>query len=121
MYVHLLPPSHAKCCDAQVLVVHKVEKIMDLMRDADVKDGKFPTKWNMHTGRPSTGQCTGCICHNLSIMSLNDAERADRFSVGAFADSAHEYLLKQWLMTGKSENKAKDLCTCTFIPEEYPS
>ena len=35
---------------------------------------------------------------------------ADQFSVGAFADSAHEYLLKQWLMSSRSEPKARDLC-----------
>ena len=34
----------------------------------------------------------------------------DQFSVGAFADSAHEYLLKQWLMSSRSEPKARDLC-----------
>ena len=33
------------------------------------------------------------------------------FSVGAFADSAHEYLLKQWLLTSKTETKARDLCS----------
>lgn len=34
-----------------------------------------------------------------------------QFSVGAFADSAHEYLLKQWLLSSRVESKAKDLCT----------
>ena len=34
----------------------------------------------------------------------------DQFSVGAFADSAHEYLLKQYLLTGQSEPKVLDLC-----------
>lgn len=65
----------------------KVEKIMDIMHVAKVQDGKFPTKWGLFTGVPTNKQ----------------------FSVGAFADSAHEYLLKQWLMTSKSETKAKDL------------
>jgi len=39
----------------------------------------------------------------------------DQFSVGAFADSAHEYLLKQWLLTGRSENKIKDLCVSLLL------
>ncbi|PCH44157.1 glycoside hydrolase family 47 protein [Wolfiporia cocos MD-104 SS10] len=64
-----------------------VERIMDVMRDANVKGGMFPTKWNLIQGTPSNAQ----------------------FSVGAFADSAHEYLLKQWLLTSKSETKARDL------------
>ncbi|KAI0630670.1 seven-hairpin glycosidase [Trametes polyzona] len=65
----------------------RVERIMDLMNEADVKDGRFATKWSVTTGRPTNHQ----------------------FSVGAFADSAHEYLLKQWLLTAQSESKARDL------------
>ncbi|KAI0657795.1 seven-hairpin glycosidase [Cubamyces menziesii] len=65
----------------------KVEQIMGLMNAAHVTDSQFPTKWDISTGRPLNKQ----------------------FSVGAFADSAHEYLLKQWLLTGKSESKARDL------------
>ncbi|KAI0918074.1 hypothetical protein AcV5_002851 [Taiwanofungus camphoratus] len=64
-----------------------VERIMDVMRDADVHEGMFPTKWDIISGSP-----------------LNS-----HFSVGAFADSAHEYLLKQWLLTSKSEHKARHL------------
>ncbi|OJT12443.1 Endoplasmic reticulum mannosyl-oligosaccharide 1,2-alpha-mannosidase [Trametes pubescens] len=65
----------------------RVERIMDLMIEANVEDNQFATKWSVTTGRPSN----------------------DHFSVGAFADSAHEYLLKQWLLTAKSETKARDL------------
>lgn len=64
-----------------------VERIMDLMALAEVKDGMFPTKWKMDTAEPAN----------------------DQFSVGAFADSAHEYLLKQWLLTGQSESKPRSL------------
>ncbi|CAL1715499.1 unnamed protein product [Somion occarium] len=64
-----------------------VEKIMDIMRDANIEEGLFPTKWRLTTAIPYNSQ----------------------FSVGAFADSAHEYLLKQWLLTSGSEAKAKDL------------
>ncbi|THU86220.1 glycoside hydrolase family 47 protein [Dendrothele bispora CBS 962.96] len=65
----------------------KVEHIMTWMYDANITDGVFPTQWDAVTGQPGN----------------------NRFSVGAFADSAHEYLLKQWLLTGRSENKIKDL------------
>lgn len=64
-----------------------VEHIMDIMRDAHVKDGMFPTKWKLNTARPAN----------------------NHFSVGAFADSAHEYFLKQWLLSNRTETKAKDL------------
>ncbi|KAJ4474597.1 glycoside hydrolase family 47 protein [Lentinula edodes] len=65
----------------------KAERCMQLMYEANVTDGIFPTQWNTKTGAPSN----------------------NKFSVGAFADSAHEYLLKQWLMTSRSETKIKDL------------
>ncbi|KZT02414.1 glycoside hydrolase family 47 protein [Laetiporus sulphureus 93-53] len=64
-----------------------VEHIMDIMRDANITDGMFPTRWSLSKGVPINKQ----------------------FSVGAFADSAHEYFLKQWLLTSKSETKARDL------------
>ncbi|TFK74956.1 seven-hairpin glycosidase [Pluteus cervinus] len=47
----------------------------------------FSTNWDIDTGRPA----------------------GTHFAVGAFADSAHEYLLKQWLLTGRSEPKALEL------------
>ncbi|CCM04166.1 uncharacterized protein FIBRA_06328 [Fibroporia radiculosa] len=65
----------------------RVDRIMDIMRDANVTEGKFPTRWSSGKAVPKN----------------------DQFSVGAFADSAHEYLLKQWLLTSKSETKAHDL------------
>lgn len=33
-------------------------------------------------------------------------------SVGAMADSAHEYLLKQYLMTAKTDKQSLELCKC---------
>ncbi|GBE87562.1 Mannosyl-oligosaccharide 1,2-alpha-mannosidase [Sparassis crispa] len=65
----------------------RVEKIMNIMEKANVTDGVFATRWSLLNGKP-----------------LNS-----HFSVGAFADSAHEYLLKQWLLTSKSEPRARDL------------
>jgi len=57
------------------------------MYESNITNGMFPTQWNTQTGTPSNTQ----------------------FSVGAFADSGHEYLLKQWLMTSRSEPKIRDL------------
>lgn len=47
-----------------------------------------------------------CRSYNTDIL--------DDHSVGAFADSGYEYLLKQWLMSGQSEPKARDLCAPSF-------
>jgi len=60
---------------------------MRLMYKANTTDGIFPTMWTIENGHPANSQ----------------------FSVGAFADSAHEYLLKQWLLSGQSETKSRDL------------
>ncbi|KAH8103865.1 glycoside hydrolase [Cristinia sonorae] len=65
----------------------KVDAIMDIVARAPVKEGMFPTRWSLQTAVPQNYQ----------------------FSVGALADSAHEYLLKQWLLSSRVESKAKDL------------
>ncbi|KAF9466050.1 glycoside hydrolase [Collybia nuda] len=65
----------------------KTEHIMRKMYRSPIKNGQYPTMWDIHSGTPSNSH----------------------FSVGAFADSAHEYLLKQWLLTSQSEPKAREL------------
>ncbi|KAJ7199252.1 glycoside hydrolase family 47 protein [Mycena pura] len=50
-------------------------------------DGLLPKIWNLKTGK---------------------ANQTD-FAVGGCADSAYEYFLKQWLMTGQKEPKMRDL------------
>ncbi|KAJ7780232.1 glycoside hydrolase [Mycena maculata] len=65
----------------------KTQHIMEIMYNASITEGQFPTQWDAKTGKPSNNQ----------------------FSVGAYADSAHEYLLKQWLLTAESEPKTKAL------------
>ncbi|KAJ7156812.1 glycoside hydrolase [Mycena crocata] len=65
----------------------RTEKVMEVMYNANLTGGQFPTQWDANTGKPINQQ----------------------FSVGAYADSAHEYLLKQWLLTAKSEPKTKAL------------
>ncbi|KAA1469131.1 seven-hairpin glycosidase [Dentipellis sp. KUC8613] len=67
----------------------KVENVMKRMYATNLTatDGLFPTMWNTKSGEPMPSQ----------------------LSVGAFADSAYEYILKQWLLTGRTETKARDL------------
>ena len=84
----------------------RVERIMDLMNDAELEEDRFPTKWLVTTGKPANG-----MTHSSSL-TVQEAHfpSIDQFSVGAFADSAHEYLLKQYLLSGQTEPKALDLC-----------
>jgi hypothetical protein len=42
-------------------------------------------------------------------------------SAGASADSAFEYLLKQWLLTGRTDTKARDLCALSFFFSFHPT
>ncbi|KIJ59220.1 glycoside hydrolase family 47 protein [Hydnomerulius pinastri MD-312] len=66
---------------------HRVERVTDLMHRTKVSDGLFPTTWIMESGKPSN----------------------NKYSVGAYADSAYEYLLKQYLLSSQSEPKALEM------------
>ncbi|EIW58472.1 seven-hairpin glycosidase [Trametes versicolor FP-101664 SS1] len=61
----------------------KASKVISTLADAmeDRQGGMFPTHWHLSTGRPTS----------------------ESRSVGAAADSGHEYLLKQYLLTGKTD------------------
>lgn len=51
------------------------------------------------------------VRHFIStFVQKADYSVSEDYSVGAFGDSAYEYLLKQWLLTGKTEPKSRDLC-----------
>jgi mannosyl-oligosaccharide alpha-1,2-mannosidase len=82
----------------------KVEAVMTLMYNAQVTDGLFPTLWSTSTGLPINSSSE----FHSYFSSFNWI--LDHVSVGAFADSAYEYLLKQYLLTERSEQRAVDLC-----------
>jgi hypothetical protein len=51
----------------------------------------------------------------LTFVSL-DTDRSvilveNRFAVGAFADSGYEYLLKQWILTNRTEPRFREMCS----------
>ncbi|KAF8347775.1 glycoside hydrolase [Amanita rubescens] len=71
----------------RLLLYLQTETVMQHMYKANITGGLFPTMWDVQNGLP--------VNHH--------------YAVGAYADSAHEYLLKQWLLTGQTEPKAKDL------------
>ncbi|KAH9967560.1 glycoside hydrolase [Russula dissimulans] len=66
-----------------------VETVMEIMYETNLSSSKdlFPTKWSRETGLPISSSV----------------------SVGAFADSGYEYMLKQWLLSGRTDTKARDL------------
>lgn len=66
-----------------------VEDVMEIMYAANLTlyGDLFPVLWSINTGLPTS----------------------QKVSVGAFADSAYEYMLKQWLLSGRTDAKARDL------------
>ncbi|RDX50787.1 seven-hairpin glycosidase [Lentinus brumalis] len=57
-----------------------IQSLAEVMSER--QGGMFPTRWNLKSGTPAG---------------------PDSLSVGAAADSAHEYLLKQYLLTGQRD------------------
>jgi hypothetical protein len=49
-------------------------------------------------------------CLLVSCIHSCDVLSEDTISVGARGDSAHEYLLKQYLLTSKRDKKSLELC-----------
>ena len=58
------------------------------MRQYAEHGGLYATTFDLNTGRPMS----------------------NTYSVGAMADSAYEYFLKEWLLTGRTEQKYLDMC-----------
>jgi len=69
---------------------------MNAMKQADLRltGGMLPIHWNLTDAQP-------------------ERDRPTHLSVGAQADSAHEYLLKQYLMTAKTDKESLEMCTFT--------
>ncbi|EJD35550.1 seven-hairpin glycosidase [Auricularia subglabra TFB-10046 SS5] len=65
----------------------KVEHVMDLMAKGQQKNGLWHTEWSTDDG----------------------VQTNNHFSVAAEADSAYEYLLKQYLLSGKTEPRYLDM------------
>jgi mannosyl-oligosaccharide alpha-1,2-mannosidase len=59
------------------------DHIMDIMKESQSKNGLWATRWD----------------------TMKGTQIGPQYSVGGEADSAYEYLLKQYLMTSKSEPK----------------
>ena len=85
---------------------------MNIMYTSNLSDGLFPTVWDPRSGKP----INGAICAGMCMLGRGaDGITTGQFSVGAFADSGYEYLLKQWLLSGRSETKAKDQCANSIL------
>jgi mannosyl-oligosaccharide alpha-1,2-mannosidase len=68
--------------------------------------GMLPIRWDLPLGSPSD---------SMFVFLLNSINRDSRrtlahLSVGAQADSAHEYLLKLFLLTAKTDKKSLEMC-----------
>lgn len=71
--------------------------------------GMLPTGWNLTTGKPDTVGMSHRLFLILCVLTAKHL--ADYFSVGAYADSGHEYLLKLYLLNGRTDNSSLELCS----------
>jgi hypothetical protein len=67
--------------------------------------GMYPTGWNLNTSTPSD-------CELLAPIPAQTIEHTTpvHLSVGATADSGHEYTLKQFLLTARTDKRNLEMC-----------
>ncbi|KAF8336420.1 glycoside hydrolase [Cantharellus anzutake] len=65
----------------------KSDKVIDLLQETQTKNGLWSTFWEVESG----------------------TQLGSHYSVGGMADSAYEYLLKGYLLSGKSEKRLLDM------------
>jgi hypothetical protein len=65
----------------------------------------YPVKWNLNTGTPSDRE-------SLAPMPTQMIERTTsvRLSLGGSADSGHEYTIKQFLLTARTDKRSLEMC-----------
>ncbi len=68
------------------------------------KLGMLPQKFNLTSGLPIDGRQSPLRKTPTLMMRL------ETLSAGAASDSGHEYLLKLYLLTAKSDETSLDLC-----------
>ena len=85
-----------------------VEKVMEIMYAADLSswENLFPTLWSTENGLPTSSMYFPAWAMSACVLMAC----IEQVSVGALADSAYEYMLKQWLLSGRTNTKARDLC-----------
>ena len=85
-----------------------VEQVMDVVYKTNVTStgDLFPSRWSRQSGLPldRMSRTLSDLPARLLIQYLGWV------SVAGCADSAYEYMLKQWLLTGRTDTKARDLC-----------
>ena len=82
---------------------------MTALASADLKEtgGMFPIEWDVTTGKPRNRRLLERLSWLFGIYSFSPP---GHLSVGAQADSAHEYLLKLYLLTGKTDKASLEMC-----------
>jgi hypothetical protein len=70
--------------------------------------GMLPSHYDIRTGQPTQGSSIiGVAGIPNDLISI-----IDYVAVGALADSGYEYLLKGYLLSGRSETRLLDMCMC---------
>lgn len=87
------------------------EGVMRRIYDANMTrfesvDGLLPTLWTINDGQPANGR-DPILIFFLQKVLINSY--IDQVSIGALADSAYEYFLKQYLLTNQTDTASRDL------------
>ena len=73
----------------------QVDRVTEHMRQYEEHGGLYATTFELNGGRPFS----------------------NTYSVGAMADSAYEYFLKEWLLTGRTEQRYLEMCTLPAVTQ----
>ena len=65
----------------------------------------LPTDWRVHKGVPNDGTYSLLCITTQELTTL-----LEKLTAGAQGDSAHEYLLKQYILTGKTDRALLEMC-----------
>ncbi len=85
----------------------KAEAVSQILHSGKPYDGLVPIFINANTGYSIS--MTNLLMFLLTVLSLTGKYRTQStITLGARGDSYYEYLLKQWIQTGKTQNYLKD-------------
>jgi hypothetical protein len=100
---------------------------MDLMKVSQPAHGMWPTMFDLNTGLPMNGKLQLSVAPSLAelgqlttlsapgpIALLVVSYRADTYSRNI---SQYEYLLKQYLLSGKTEHRMAKLCMAELFTD----
>jgi hypothetical protein len=91
-------------------IQRQADRVWRVLQNTNVSGfgGMMPTDWLLETGAPNDGVKA---LFQREVQESLTCTIIDRLTVGAQGDSAHEYMLKQYILTGKTDKRLVEMCT----------